>query len=318
MELPALLRAEIEQRLHDYDESTLLKDAQAISRRYRENDEGGGRLLTMDGEALAYAASRMPATYAAASRVLAHAAARLGGAPAAIMDVGAGTGAVAWAAAQLGVGAITCLEREPAMQRLGKGLSQALPAHCQWADFDINCGALPGRAPWVTCAYMLGEVAQSRQLQALEALWAAAQEALIIIEPGTPGGYARLARARAHLQQAGAYTAAPCPHQHPCPMDSHDWCHFTTRVARSRIHRTLKGGEAPYEDEKYTYMVFSRRELPTGPARILRHPMIGKGHITLHCCTANRGLETITLSKRDGPAYKAARKLGAGDELPGK
>ena len=71
------------------------------------------------------------------------------------------------------------------------------------------------------------------------------------------------------LLREGAFLLAPCPHSGPCPLQSPDRCHFSCRVSRSRLHRMLKGGEAPYEDEKFTYLIFSRTPgTPTG--RIIR------------------------------------------------
>ena len=37
--------------------------------------------------------------------------------------------------------------------------------------------------------------------------------------------------------EAGANILAPCPHARPCPLAAPDWCHFSARVARSRLHR---------------------------------------------------------------------------------
>src|SRR5262245_58986458 len=72
-------------------------EAGAISERYR----GGGPAPDLDDRrsAAAYAAARMPATFAATARAMAEGAARLPGfAPTALVDVGAGTGASTWAA----------------------------------------------------------------------------------------------------------------------------------------------------------------------------------------------------------------------------
>ena len=63
-----------------------------------------------------------------------------------------------------------------------------------------------------------------------------------------------------------------------------DWCHFTCRVPRSQLHKLLKQGDAPYEDEKFAYLALAKSETNKPEARILRHPKIAKGRITLELC----------------------------------
>ena len=99
-----------------------------------------------------------------------------------------------------------------------------------------------------------------------------------------------------------------------CPLSSNDWCHFSTRVARSKLHKVLKGGDAPYEDEKYSYIAFSKSPCNRCKNRILRHPQIISGHITLEVCSKD-GLNTIKVTKKDKELFKVARKAKVGDEF---
>ena len=106
--------------------------------------------------------------------------------------------------------------------------------------------------------------------------------------------------------------ALPCPHGNLCPMAEEDWCHFTVRVTRSRLHRLCKGGEAPFEDEKFTFLAVCRSEARPAEARILRHPQKAAGHIGLTLCGA-QGIGNCTVTKKQGAAFKQARKAEAGE-----
>ena len=90
-------------------------------------------------------------------------------------------------------------------------------------------------------------------------------------------------------------------------MTAPDWCHFSQRVERSAAHRRAKGGTMGYEDEKFSYVIFSKRPAPPSGARILRHPYKGLGFVQLSLCT-QAGLAKVTIPKKDKEAYKRARK----------
>ena len=320
MEFPLSLRSALEARLDGFKQSQLLSDSQAISARYRKQDSSGKRLLTTDREAVAYAATRMPATFGAVSAALQWVLDCCDIRLETLLDAGAGTGAACWAAdALLSLSEVTCLEREGAMRRLGEALmetgSPALQS-ARWIDRDITKENLGVTADLVVASYVLNELSEENRLKAARSLWNTAGQMLLIVEPGTPAGYAHLREIRSLLLKEGAHMAAPCPHENACPLPEDDWCHFTCRVARSRLHKQLKGGEAPYEDEKFCYLALTRKECAPAGARILRHPRIDPGKISLSLCTEN-GLSTREVRKKDGPLFKAARNSHCGDSFPG-
>lgn len=305
--------------LSEADAARLSKDAKTISENYRLRTGSGARLLTRESEALAYAASRMSATAAAAYAALSHAIAATDVLPATLLDCGAGTGAASFAAdALIDLEEITCLEREEAMRAVGTQLMREAGgalANARWASWDLTDKTPLPRAGLVIEGYMLGELAENMRLPAARRLWDAAREMLVLIEPGTPQGFENLLAVREYLCSLGAYVAAPCPAgAGKCPMKGDDWCHFAVRVQRTKLHKLLKGGEAPYEDEKFAYMVFTR-EAPKNAcaARVLRHPQIDPGRITLTLCEGGRKI-TRAVTKKD-PLWKRARKIGAGDEI---
>ena len=102
--------------------------------------------------------------------------------------------------------------------------------------------------------------------------------------------------------------------QKKCTILSPDWCHFVTRIQRSKFHKLLKGGDAPYEDEKFCYLAVSKRPIKTKYSRVLRHPLINKGFIKLKLCMGDGNICEKVVSKKEKENYKLVRKLNTGDE----
>ena len=316
---PQELTSALEAMMAGQNQAALERDARAISENYRLRTGKGERLLTKESEAAAYAAARMPATFAAAQAALAAALRASGLAPGTLLDCGAGTGAAGWAADSLiELEQITCLEREDAMRSVGSALMRASGgalADAKWESCDLTAAQPLPKAELVVEGYMLGELREELRLPVAQRLWDAAERMLLLIEPGTPQGFANLAAVRAHLAGLGAHVAAPCPTgTAECPMRGDDWCHFAVRVQRTKLHKALKGGDAPYEDEKYCYLALTR-EAPAAAcsARVLRHPMIAPGRITLTLCEG--GEKRIRAVTKKDPLWKQARKTEAGDEI---
>jgi len=147
----------------------------------------------------------------------------------------------------------------------------------------------------------------------IKQLWSLTTDTLLILEPGTPAGWRRILEARDILIAAGAHILAPCPHARACPLAEPDWCHFSARVARSRLHREAKGGTVPWEDEKFIYLAASRQPGTGIAARVIAPAQHTKAGLTLKLCRPDGSAEWRTIAKRDRDAFRTARKLDWGD-----
>ena len=77
----------------------------------------------------------------------------------------------------------------------------------------------------------------------------------------------------------------------------------------------LKGGQLGWEDEKFSYIAFSKERCRDGKsARIIGHPQKLNGNVALQLCS-EEGLLEKTISKKEQSLYKQARKAKWGDEL---
>ena len=319
MELPIELRNIIENEIDKTNIKELQKNAEIISLKYRaEEDKKGKRLVTESAEALSYAAVRMPATYGAVRTALQKTFELYDGKITSLIDVGAGTGAGTWAANELiELDEIICLEREDSMRELGEYFmtESSILKNVIWKEFDLLNSEIDKKADLVICSYVLNELNDKDRKLALEKLWEATNKVLLIIEPGTPLGFKEIKELRRKLLNYGGKIIAPCPNIESCPIAENDWCHSTCRIARSKVHKILKNGDVPYEDEKFSYISVYKSEEDinkNGYARVLRHPIIESGKITLQLCTEN-GILTKIVTKKDKELFKIARKINCGD-----
>lgn len=318
MEFPEIVRKAVELRASAWQPSVLKNTSADITRRYKNNSKNGSRLIVNDADALVYSIVRMPATFAAVGAALSYALECTDCELCSMIDAGSGTGAAVWAASEFcELTDITCIEREASMRRLGAELMKASPAlsAAGWLDMDISCEEINLTADLVCESYMLNEMQDDKRRDTVRKLWNCTDKMLLLVEPGTPEGFSVLQRSRAELLGMGAHIAAPCMHEGQCRIADGDWCHFTARVQRSRLHKMIKGGDVPYEDEKFAYLAVSRTPADLNGARVLRHPISAKGRITLSVCTENENKE-ITVTK-SSPLYKQARKAACGDRIGG-
>jgi ribosomal protein RSM22 (predicted rRNA methylase) len=167
MELPPQLRQAVDSALAGVSLAELTVAAKALSRRYRD-EVRDGRLHISDARfALAYIATRMPATYAAIHAALeALAEQQPDFAPRSLLDVGAGPGTARWAAADVwpGMDAATLVETSPSIRALGEKLAASSTlAHVSWRASDLHAD-LPGPS-WLrilSCGPHLNAAGQRR------------------------------------------------------------------------------------------------------------------------------------------------------------
>ncbi len=320
MELPALLRQAVDAALEGVALADLKRASELLSRRYRAETRDGRLHISDELAAKAYLAARLPATYAAV-RASFEATAEVCSdfQPHSMLDVGAGPGTALWAAKQCWpeLQSATMIEASPAIRAVGSDLAR----HSRLAMIDWRAGDLVREkldfpeADLVTIAYVLDELASDEREKLIGQLWTSTRQMFVIVEPGTPAGWRRILDARSALVARGAYIAAPCPHQFDCPLVAPDWCHFSRRVARSRIHRMTKDAEVPWEDEKFIYLAAVREMGDHVEARVIAPTRVGGGKVSIKLCRNDGRAEERLLTKRDGDRFRWARRADWGDAL---
>lgn len=171
-------------------------------------------------------------------------------------------------------------------------------------------------ADLVIMSYVLVEQSADDAAKFLSHSAFASARMIILVEPGTPAGFARIRAARAKLIASGARIVAPCPHDRDCPLADSDWCHMSVRLSRTRDHKHVKGGSAPFEDEPFSYLAAVRGDLgAAASSRVIRAPSVSKTDATLRLCTV-AGIVDRRIPRRDKAGYKAAKALKWGDPVP--
>jgi ribosomal protein RSM22 (predicted rRNA methylase) len=316
--LPAHLKAALDAKLNGLSRSDTAARAAAISKTYR--DGGGSGAIRTEADALAYALARMPATYAAAVAGLnALLEIRPDFSPRTLLDIGAGPGTASFAAAEAfpSLKRFALLDRNDALRALALKFADncVLLRELTYASGEARAAvAQESAADIVIASYVIGELTERERGELTELMWSRANDTLLIIEPGTPAGYARIIAARSQLIGLGAHVFAPCPHDSACPLKPPDWCHFAQRLARSRTHKEIKSAELPFEDEKFCYVALTRLPLARRTARVLAQPAVGKVEVSARLCTVD-GLVFAKVPRRDKTAYARARRWRWGDAV---
>ena len=311
---PQALKAAIQGYVAASHAGSLAEKTARMSERYRQ---GGRSDSSLDFNA--YLSARLPATYAAVASCLGELSKRHPQfTPHSMLDAGSGPGTAAWAAAAAypDISNVTFLDNNVQFLKLAGSLAAQSdhPALRQARALhgDINNPPQDASAELVVAAYALAELPLAKSQEAALALWHACKNTLLIIEPGTPQGFARIHQVRAALIAEGACIIAPCTHVNSCPLMEPDWCHFSVRLSRSREHMHAKKATVPFEDEKFSYVIASRQPVALQGSRILAPPVETKAEIKFKLCAEN-GLAQRSIARRDKAEYKRGRKLEWGD-----
>lgn len=290
-----------------------------LAQRYRDGVAEHARGVRDELDRQAYVAARMPATAAAVAAALRQGRAALPGITS-VLDLGSGPGSALWAVAEACPHAarFTAVERDAGLIAAGQGLmaGQAALAATRWIAADLRQLPVLEVHDLVVLSYVTNELASAVRDDLIARAWGLAGAALLVVETGTPRGFAACLAARAVLLAQGAGLVAPCPHAARCPLadDGARWCHFRVRVARSRLHRAAKAGSLGYEDEPYSFVLASRTPVPPFAARVLSTPKVHRGAVDLMLCTA-AGVGPQSVPRRERERYDAAADLTWGDGL---
>jgi ribosomal protein RSM22 (predicted rRNA methylase) len=272
--------------------------------------------LKSDSLRYAYLIARFPATYAVVYQVFKEMQKRCRtDFVHTLLDIGSGPGTALLAAfeARLPLRSATMVERDPGFILIGKKLVDE-SIEQDWVCRDITQELKLPLHDLVVASYSLGELRERDRIQVLEKLWHLTNKILIIIEPGTQAGFESLKKIRETLLLKKGNLVAPCPHSEICPMQKKDWCHFSTRIERSSWHRRIKDATLNYEDEKFSYLIFSKNKVEPCQNRVIRHPFKGSGFINLQFCSKN-GIEKKTITKKNKSQFMYAKKMEWGDEF---
>lgn len=304
---------EIPKRLSNAIEANVTRrpSAQASQLResYQSNKDHQGMYDT-------YLMSRMPATYAAITRVFEEVPKEAS--INTVLDIGAGPGTGLWAVRERfeRMESYVGFEGDSGFIQLGNRLNSGVSDH----HVDWIQGRYPNdlpniKADLVLMSYTVGENTTETVAKTIEHVWKHnVAEWLVIIEPGTPKGYASIMQIRDYIVEKGGYIVAPCMGNYTCPLAGNDWCHFSVRLGRSHLQKKVKDATLPYEDEKFSYLII--RKTPTkfgvGDGRIIKKPMVRPGHVTLDICSES-GYDRKTVSKSQKELYRSAKKMEWGD-----
>jgi|TARA_B110000438_G_C15787724_1_gene639221 ribosomal protein RSM22 (predicted rRNA methylase) len=233
------------------------------------------------------------------------------------LDAGAGPGCGLWAVIDNfeKLKQTTLIEKSNLISEIGKSILETSD-YCnaesiRWIQSNLtNLNRELEPHDFVLASYSLGET--PNYLEVAESLWKLTKKWLVIIEPGDPTSFERIKKIRNYLIEKGANLAAPCPHSRDCPLSENDWCHFSQKILRSEIHRKLKSGTLSYEEEKFSYLAFTRTGLPEKLPRVIKRPIKASGHILLDLCTSTN-VKRRTVSKKNKEQYRAAKRISWGD-----
>lgn len=265
-----------------------------------------------------YLMSRMPATYAAITRVLDEIPKDIEISTA--LDIGSGPGTGLWALRERFPNMVSYLglEADQTFVGLAKRLnSKAFQPGVQWVQGQYPRDLPYVKADLVLMSYTVGENSTEMVLKTMEHVWNHnVSEWLVVVEPGTPKGYNSMLNIRSYIAKNGGYMYAPCKGNYTCPLLGPDWCHFSVRLERTLLQKKIKDATLPYEDEKFSYLI--ARKSPAvfdeTEARVIKNPLVRSGHLTLDLC-GESGYERMTVSKSQKETYRAAKNAEWGDSF---
>ncbi len=251
--------------------------------------------------AIAYALGRMPATCGVIKYVLKKFE-NTGKNFTNILDVGAGVGALKIALQDCGIN-YEALEKSEAMRKVFRKLNGD---NSKIYSEDFQKFQVKYSYQAVFASYFINEIRDKKS--ALKKMFDLAEKYVFILEPGTPNGFKNILEAKKIATELGWYPLLPCATR-DCKISGEDWCHFSIRLPRTKYHTKMKNAELPYEDEKFCYVIFSKKKTKFFENNtIIKRPIKKSGHTIFDVCTSE-GIRRVVRTD------KASKKLRWGDQL---
>lgn len=312
--LPEDITRRLEERLLNVSLKGLKPLVKEISEIYRKAQEKGqgAKVILNEAQTLAYTLYRFPATYAVNSKVVTTLMreflsneTRFGS----ILDLGSGPGTLSLAFreyAHIEMATLVdlnsnALELARYFLEPGPVLNTYPTAILEYLDTTAEHYDIIG------LSYVLNEYPLDLKRQVLESLKSKffKDNYIVIIEPGTPLGFEAIMLAK---EIFSGYILAPCSYQDHCPVS---WCHFKTRVQRTKSMRYLKDGTCSYEDEPFCYLIIGNETQRKEHKSVIINTPRKLPHATTYTvCCENKEIAVPKKDKRN------KLKLGWGDYLP--
>src|SRR5262249_47507892 len=130
-----------------------------------------------------------------------------------LLDLGSGPGTVLWAAYEIfpQIQHLLLIEQDSQLIELGKRLLQEIHEQAfreaVWVQGNILQETFP-KSDLIVISYAVGELPAQELSLFIEKAWHACQKVLVVIEPGTMAGFARIRATRSQLIALGANPVA--------------------------------------------------------------------------------------------------------------
>ncbi|VDL62500.1 unnamed protein product [Nippostrongylus brasiliensis] len=306
-------------------------------------------MLDSQEAAAAYALSRLAPNYAEIARALDE----FEGhdfSPASVLDYGSGIGAAFWAVNERfgpSVKEFCMVDPSPIVTQAAMDIMRDQSGNLSRAmNFRRHLvPSLRTKYDLVIAHRILCEIGSPEsRLDLISSLWKRTNRFLVLIDSGKQDAFEALMEARDFLLMSGhrlhledtmallrvppeielptalqsATVYAPCPHDLGCPMLGRSAC---TVPLRWRVIRA-DGKRSRYEQSgtetgKMSFVILEKgsRQGQDTVTRILKARQ-AHGHITCDVCTAFKGIQRLTVSRRAGVLYQRARTRRDGELFP--
>ena len=169
-------------------------------------------------------------------------------------------------------------------------------------------------ADLVVASYVIGEIDDAEQQTLAELMWAKTRDTLLIVEPGTPAGYARIIALREQLIASGAHVAAPCPHDGKCPLHATRLVPFHAAAAALARAQADQGRRAALRGREIQLCRADARAGRAASRPRAGATCVGKVEVTAKLCTPD-GLVVAKVPRRAKADYARARRWRWGDAV---